>query len=226
MRKMRKQSSFYVDIIVFFALYLGAVFMPPHTIFAADITATIDARRTQLESDLANLEKEIDGQRTILQSKQRERVSLERDVAILDAQIQEAKLSIRARDISIEKLRTDIAGKQQTIGTLLDKMEGERRSLAQLVRKTNEVDQYSIVEVALAKENISELFSDIDSLDFLGRALGESLNIIEKTKNITEEQKHSLESKQAEEEELRNIQVLQKRRIEESETDKKQILKV
>lgn len=196
------------------------------TVFAADIAATIDARRTQLEVNLAALEKEIAGQQTILQSKQRERVSLERDVAILDAQIQEAKLSIRARDIAIRKLRSDIADKQEVIGTLLEKMNEERRSLSQLVRKTNEVDQYSIVEVALAKENISELFSDIDSLDFLGRALGGSLDEMQKTKTLTEEQKHSLESKQAEEEELRRIQVLQQHRIEENEADKKQIINI
>lgn len=223
---MLKKLSFFIGVFVFIAGQTASLDFKVGNVFAADIATTIDARRAELETNLADLEKEIDAQRSILQNKQRERVSLERDVAILDAQIQEAKLSIRARDISIEKLRTDIGGKQKLIGTLLDKMEGERRSLAQLVRKTNEVDQYSIVEVALAKENISELFSDIDSLDFLGRALGESLNEIEKTKNLTEEQKRVLESKRAEEEELRGIQVLQKRRIEESEADKKQILNI
>ncbi|MBI5004664.1 MAG: lytic murein transglycosylase [Candidatus Lloydbacteria bacterium] len=223
---MLKKLSFFIGIFVFIAGQAALFGFRAEYVFAADIATTIDARRAQLEADLANLEKEIEGQQAILQSKQRERVSLERDVAILDAQIQEAKLSIRARDIAIEKLRTDIGGKQKLIGTLLDKMEGERRSLAQLVRKTNEVDQYSIVEVALAKENISELFSDIDSLDFLGRALGESLDEIEKTKNLTEGEKHALESKRAEEEELRGIQVLQQHRIEQNEADKKQILNI
>jgi membrane-bound lytic murein transglycosylase B len=222
---MLNKLSFYIAFITLCVLSMGVLArVPPETLFAADIAANIDARRAELETNLVNLEKEIEDQRVILQNKQRERVSLERDVAILDAQIQKAKLSIRARDFSIEKLRVDIDGKQKTIGVLIDKMEDERRSLAQLVRKTNEVDQYSIVEVVLKQENISELFSDIDSLDFLGRALGESLAEIEQTKNITEEQKHSLESKRAEEEELRGIQVLQKRRIEENEDDKKQIL--
>src|SRR3989344_8000356 len=64
-------------------------------------------RRSQLEQELSAIEAEIAAQQELLQGKQRERVSLERDVAILDAQIEKAKLSIRARNLVIQKLTGD-----------------------------------------------------------------------------------------------------------------------
>jgi septal ring factor EnvC (AmiA/AmiB activator) len=87
-------------------------------------------RRAQLESELSELQKQIDEQKAILEVKQRQSVSLERDVNILSASIEKAKLNIKARDISIAKLNSDIAEKQSTIGVLNDKLDKEKESLA------------------------------------------------------------------------------------------------
>ncbi len=62
-------------------------------VFAQATGADVLARRAQLEENLAELEAEIEKQQVILQEKQRETVSLERDIAIVDARIQSAALS-------------------------------------------------------------------------------------------------------------------------------------
>jgi len=209
------------------AVYLAVavLFFGAREAFGA-LAGNIESRRAELEAELVELEKEIDAQRIILESKQRERVSLERDVAILDAQIEKARLSIRARNITISKLERDIGGKEDTIGSLLEEMERERRSLAQLIRRKHEIDSYSMVEVILAHEDISQVFVDIDSFEFVGRALNESIKQIIETKADTEVEKQSLEEKRIEEIELRQIQELQKRRIEEREKEKATLLRV
>jgi len=206
-------------------LAVAVLFFGAREAFGA-LAGNIESRRAELEAELVELEKEIDAQRIILESKQRERVSLERDVAILDAQIEKARLSIRARNITISKLERDIGGKEDTIGSLLEEMERERRSLAQLIRRKHEIDSYSMVEVILAHEDISQVFVDIDSFEFVGRALNESIKQIIETKADTEVEKQSLEEKRIEEIELRQIQELQKRRIEEREKEKATLLRV
>lgn len=217
--------SFKIYIYVFFVLTI-VLFLGVGSLYAQVSPGAVDARRAALETELAEIEKEIEGQKVFLESKQRERVTLERDVAILNAQIDKAKLSIRARDIAIQQLTRDISGKEATIGTLSEKIKREKDSMAQLIRKTNEIDDYSIVEVVLANENLSDLFSDIDSFNFVEVALNDSLNSVVETRQYTEEEKRSLETKQSEEEELRSIQVLQKKRIEENETERKKILAI
>src|SRR3989344_7783820 len=71
---------------------------------AQEVAEDVVARRAKLEAELAIIDKEINDQKNVLEQKQKEGVTLERDVAILNAQIQKAKLSIRARNLSIAGL--------------------------------------------------------------------------------------------------------------------------
>lgn len=183
-------------------------------------------RRAQLEEDLAELNTRIEAQQAILQEKQRETVSLERDIAIFDAKIQSAELSIRARNLTIRKLSSEINTKEDIIVSLTDKLGREKQSLAQLLRKTRELDAFSIAEVILANKNISDFFSDLDSFNAIKAALQRSFEDIELTKSKTQTEKTTLEEKQREEQELRQIQELQKRRIEEDKEKKRVILEI
>jgi membrane-bound lytic murein transglycosylase B len=192
--------------------------------YAQTASTDVEQRRTQLQQELAAIEREILAQQALLESKQRERVSLERDVAILDASIGKAKLSIRARNLEIERLTQDILGKAGTIGDLTEKLERERQSLGQLLRRTNEIDNFSLVEIALASEDLSAFFEDLDSFDSIKIALQHSFVEIETTKSNTQTEKGVLESKRAEETELRQLQELEKQKIEQQEREKKNIL--
>jgi peptidoglycan hydrolase CwlO-like protein len=186
----------------------------------------INARRVALENELKNIESEIEKQKDVLESKQRETVSLERDVAILNAQINKSRLSIRARNISINKLNNSINSKRNNIESLNQKLEREKQSLAQLIRKTNEIDSFSLVEVVLSNKDLSEFFADIDSFDAIRESLNKSFSVIEETKNVNSVQKKMLEEKKLEEVELRGIQELQKRNIENKKSERNKILKI
>jgi peptidoglycan hydrolase CwlO-like protein len=183
-------------------------------------------RRAELEKELAELEKEINAQQAILESKQRERVSLERDVAILNAKIEKAKLSIRARDIEIQKLNSEIRARESNINQLEAKILREKASLAQLIRKTNEIDAYSLPEIVFSNRNISEFFADLDYFDSIKLAMYNSFRELEGVKKDNQNQKEMLEAKVADEVALRRIQELERKRIEEQEIEKKEILRI
>ena len=186
--------------------------------------SSIEVRRAQLENNLEIIEEEIETQQTLLQDKQRERVSFERDVAILEAQIEKTKLSIKARDISIAKLNQDINKKEKAIDTLNKKLEKEKESLGQLIRKTNKIDNVSLAEIMLGNQNLSDFFEDIDTFNSIKTALNKSFEEIEGTKTSTESQKRLFQDKQSEEMELRDIQRLQKNKIEKQEKEKQIII--
>ncbi len=182
-------------------------------------------RRAELERNLAILQEEIETQRTVLESKQRETVTLERDVAILTANIEKARLSIRARTLVIERLRGDIDGKEGVIDNLNEKLQRERESLAQLIRKTNEIDEYTFAEVVLSNRELSEFFSDIDAFASIKQSLNASFRELTTTKEVTQKEKEELESKVAEEEGLRKLQQVEAQKIQERERQKQVILK-
>jgi septal ring factor EnvC (AmiA/AmiB activator) len=130
--------------------FVAALLITPSFWAEAEVSsADVDRHKAELTAQLAQLENEIAQQTTILQDKQKERVSLERDVAILDAQIEKAKLSIKARDLSIQTLTSDIGDKANTIVALDDKLGRERQSLAAIFRKTNEIDDSTVMEFLL-----------------------------------------------------------------------------
>jgi membrane-bound lytic murein transglycosylase B len=182
-------------------------------------------RRAQLESELSELQKQIDEQKAILEVKQRQSVSLERDVNILSASIEKAKLNIKARDISIAKLNSDIAEKQSTIGVLNDKLDKEKESLASIIRKTYELESYSLPEVMFSSQNFSDFFEDAGAFIYIQSALKDSFVLITENKDKTEKEKSDLEEKKQEQLDLKAIQEFEKKKIEQQEAEKKRILK-
>lgn len=210
-----------LGVFISFFLCAGGLFF---TVSAQTADQQVEQRKTQLEAELKEIEKEIQAQQVLLDSKQEERVSLERDVAILTAKIDKAKLSIRARNLEIERISQDITGKRKTIGVLDTKLQREKDSLAQLLRRTNEIDTYSLAEVILGNQNFSDFFEDLDNFDAIKASLSVSFEDISVTKDDTISQKDALENRKSSEEELRSIQELEKQKIEVQERERKRIL--
>ena len=194
-------------------------------VFAQATGADVAARQAQLERELDQLNAQIGELNGTVSGLQSEGQSLKRDIAILDARIKQAQLSIEARNITIRNLASSIAAKERAIGGLNNKLGSEKESLAQLLRATNEIDSTSLLEVALSNENLSEFFGDLDAFDSIKAALSDSFKEIGATKTITQAQKGALEKDQADEVELRTIQQLQQRKIKDQEAEKQRILK-
>jgi peptidoglycan hydrolase CwlO-like protein len=198
----------------------------PAAVFSAATSEDVLRHRAELESQLAQLEREIAEQTTVLQGKQKERQSLERDVAIIDAEIQKAKLSIKARDLSIQTLTEDIGEKADTIVALDEKLRREKQSLAAIFRRTNEIDDYSLVEFLLSARDVSDFYEDLDSFAAIKTNLQKSFVEIEDTKVETADEKATLEERRSEEEELRKLQVLEQQKIAKQQKERQSILDI
>ncbi len=180
----------------------------------------------ELKTALVSCEKEADALQEVIAKTGKEKATLNNDILGLNTKIKQAKLAIRLRTLSINGLVDDIKVKNSTIGKLTAKMERQRDSLAQLIRKTDEIDSYSFAEVALSDKKISEFFGDLDSFEYIEDAIGLSLVEIDDTKKATENQKVVLEDKKIKESDLRYKQELEKKRTEANEAEKQRILKV
>ena len=110
---------------------------------------TTQERRVRLERELAIIEQDIVQKRGVLSEKQKERTSLERDIAILDGQIGVAQQQIKHRNLTISKIRDDIGDKKTAIGEVDKKVVRSEQSLAQLLRRTHEIDDTSLAEIVL-----------------------------------------------------------------------------
>jgi hypothetical protein len=187
---------------------------------------TVAERKARLEQELRNIEAQIAQQEVLVEGKQSERRSLERDLEIIDAQIRKAQLGIQARGVAIEQLSDQIGEKGEVIGVLDERQKKQRQSLGELIRKTEEIDDYSLVELLLSNQNFSEFFTDFEDFRSINESLNESLSILTEIKTDTVEQKQTLEEKQQAEAELKKLQEAEKITIEKKEAEKERILKV
>lgn len=205
------------NIVVVFVI---GTFLVPTVTFSE----TEAERRERLENELSKIEQQILQQQVQLEDKRVERQSLERDVNILETQIEKAQLGIQARNLAIQQLSDQIGEKEEVLDILDERMQKHKQSVAELIRKTEEVDDYSLVELLLSNQSFSDFFDDFESFRSINESLDNSMSALREIKASTRVQKQSLEEKQETEAELKQLQEQEKQVIEQREAEKEQIL--
>jgi membrane-bound lytic murein transglycosylase B len=182
--------------------------------------------RAQLEADLEACNKEIAEWTATLNKTKQDSASFARDVTALTAKINAAQANINSKGIAISKLSKDITTKQREIASLDDRLEKTRRSIADVLRKTNDIGSFSIVETFLSDKGISEFFVDMDSYASAERALSGLLSDLRKTKSQTEAQKSELDRKRQAEADAKAAIEAAKRQVEVDQKEKRNLLTV
>ena len=214
----RMRQSFFL-LIVLTTVFATSPFFPA-------LAQNVEERRAQLEKELKHLEAQIQEQQDILNTRAQESVTLERDIAILDATIEKARLSIRARSLEIERLSKESGEKQVVIEKLGTKIDREKESIGELIRKADKADSFSLPEIVLGGRNFSEFFQDIEEYQVIKRALRDSYTELATDKKETEVEREALDIRRTDEVQLRRLQELEKKKIEAQEAEKKRILKI
>ncbi len=218
---MRLNKNFVISILFsIFCLLVSA-----HVSFA-DQLQDAQADKARLQQELSKLETEIAQKQKELDSQKGQSVSLSRDITILTTQISKAKLDIKSRNLTITKLGGEINQKNTAIRSLTEKIELEKESLAQLLRKNREIDDMSIMELMLSKKSLSEAYGDVDAFASLSKSIKNSVNSIQGIRTETEVEKKSLEVKKNQEIDTKVALENAKKEVEKNEANKKQLLSI
>ena len=224
MKKHTKKTIILSAVLM--ASFLMASFAVLDTVTPAFAQTSKEAERAKLEAELAELEKDIAQKQASLDDQKKHSGTIQKDVNILAAQIAASKAKIKSKQLTIQKLTGDISNKSKTINLLSQKLFREKESLGQLIRKTDEIDDKNIIHLLLGSQTVSESYKDLDSFASLGDSIKESLEEVRGTKKQTEIEKSSLEQKQDQELDAKVELESQKKVVEKSETEKKQLLSV
>lgn len=185
---------------------------------------TAGKSQAQLQADLEACNKEIAKWTDILNNVKRDSASYARDVAYLTAKINAAQANIKAKGIAIANLTKDIAVKEERITDLNQRLERGRMALAEILRKTNDVNSFSIAEAMLSNKNLSEFFVDVDTYASTERALEEVFAEIRGTKAQTEAEKVALNKQRDAEANAKALIEAAKREVERSQAEKQKLL--
>lgn len=211
---MKRFTAFIIAVLL-----LGIAITP-----LVAVHAQTASDRAALEKELADLEAQINALNGSIAQTQAQKESLARDISLLTQKINQSKLKIKQHDAAISKLSKNIVDKNKSINSLSAKMEREKDSLAQIMRKTAYLDQYSLIDFGLQSQSLSNFFSDVDSFSTLDKALNDSFADIRATTQQLENAKSDLEQAKDDETQQKLAQEAEKKKVESNQQEKNTLL--
>ncbi len=210
----------FLFILVFTCIFFLA---PASGVFAQNPDLSPE-ERAKLEKQLADLERQMVQTQNSINALSSEGESLKRDIAILDGEIKKAKLKVQSTELQIKKLSNGIVLHGETIESLSEKIEKEQASLAQILRKTQAIDDYSLVEAVFSAEDMSNFFSDLDSFASIKEALQISFEQLRAARAQTSDEKTALEGERTDQQILREALIAEQKEVEVKEAEKQELL--
>jgi len=162
--------------------------------------------RDQLERELEVCNREIAEWTETLNKTRKDSASFTTDIAILTAKINAAQANIKGKNIAIANLTKDIATKQSEISVLDNRIVNGKKAISAILRKTNDINSYSLVEAMLSDKNLSEFLVDIDTYASTERALADLFTELRTVRKLTEAEKTTLNKRREAEAAAREVQ--------------------
>jgi len=205
--------------------YAFVFFVMLAVIFIAPVSAEIDldASESKLRAELKKIEAEQAEVQKTLNIQKSKTATIQGDINVLSNQIYGAELDIRKKNIEISRLKDIISLKQNTVEELDNKMEKSKSILAELIRRSNEMDSVSVPEIVLSTKNLTDFFVDIDSVATLGQQLEELFYQIQDLRGETEIEKEQLKTQQSKEFDIKK-EIESKKNVIASKKNEKDVL--
>lgn len=169
-----------IPLVMFSIAFISVLVLHPMMLFAQISSTQIPSicndnvagkSEEQLQADLALCNAEIAQWQSILNDARGRVSTIDTDVKALTAKIKAAEATIKAKNIAISQLSKDINIRSEKIDELEVKIDEGKDSLAQLIRRTNEIDDSTLAEVVLDSKNLSDFFIDLDSFLSIQRGI-------------------------------------------------------
>lgn len=204
------------------AIFLFLVFFGAQT--PAHAATLSPQERVALQAELAQVEADQKQAAADLSSAQAKSASLSSDIAVLTAKIKKAQLNIKAKNLLIKSLGEDITEKQEHIDDLSSHISKGKESIAVILRKTNEIDQYSLPEVLLSQASIANFFENVDQFESVQSSLKSTFERLRADQASTTAEKSALTARKNAELDARHAIEVEKANIESDEKQKQQLL--
>jgi len=184
------------------------------------------AERAALQTQYDQLQKEIAAQQAIIDATRAQGRSLNGDITALTAQVKAAQKQIDAKNIQLKQLASQIVAKTRTISDLESRIERGKESLASMLRREAQLEDTSVVLIALNAQSVSSFFSDIDSFASIQDDLRRVFSDIRATQNLTAAERAALTDTQHKVTDARYEVETKKQQVASNKTEKQQLLAI
>ncbi|HTH92986.1 MAG TPA: lytic murein transglycosylase [Candidatus Paceibacterota bacterium] len=150
--------------------------------------------------------------------------SLQKNVNALVSQITATQAKISGEISTINSLSLQIGQKQKAINDLNSQLDRENASMAQLITRTDELDQKGATYVLLSAGSISDFYQDLDDFFSIKQDLYSTLNYVKQIKTTTQTQEQQLQDQQSQAVNAKNALTSAKAQLAASQKQAQQLL--
>lgn len=208
--------------VVFF--FFNIVRAPSEGARAAQNVTQADAQRKALEAQLADLERQIVEQESIVSRYRAQGVTLSQEIRRINARIAKLNLEIRAARLSLLQLDNQITETRSQIAQTESEIEKNKENLARILRTLYENDTKSLVEILLTNPSISVFFGNMSNLIIVQDNMRAALQTIVQLKVDLVTQREKLALERADVEALQQYQLAQRSNVAKTQEEKSTLL--
>lgn len=199
----RKKLNIILYSAIIASLFIPHLFSSEGLALSAGVTKE---EQEQMESKLKELEEKISTYQAQIQINQQKAKTLQTEIAILDGEINKAELEIQRINLVITKLEREIDEKEAAIREIERQVDLEKTALSALIREISLYDDVSFLEIILGRNQLSDFFSELRSLENFQDQIQNALNKIKIMKEKLEQERIALNEKKEEQEILKGAQ--------------------
>lgn len=204
-----------------FALTVASVMF----FYAPDIFAAVRDEISRRQQQIEELRRQIEAYESEIQTTRSKSRTLQNEISILNAKINQLILELKNLDLSIRQASSEIGDTQNKILVAEDKLQKHRAALADFLQSTYETDHVSLTQVLLKHDNLSGFLNTLQNLEHTQGKIKITISDIKNLKNDLQQQKEQLESRKADLEQLRALEEIEKRNVDQNKLQKDRLLK-
>ncbi|MCK5413291.1 MAG: C39 family peptidase [Candidatus Pacebacteria bacterium] len=206
-------------------LLMVSFILMPFSGIKADLIEEIESKIEEANEVVKNLENQAEEYSDIIKDLRIQKQSLENEIELLDAQIAQLDVEIQSTQAKIKQTSLEIENLIANIVKKEEEIKNQKETLKKLLRKINEYDNESLLEILLSSNELSEFFNEAEYVSTIGETIKETLDNLNRTKQELEEKREEAKEKKSEFEELNKKLVVQKEVVDAQKESKETLLR-
>jgi len=214
--EMSNLSAKYLFLSALFILFLT-------TPFLLRAASSEDLKR-DLEDQIRQKQEEIDQYEQNIQTNQQKSKTLNNEIQILENEVGKIQAEVKQLDLIIQESALNIQEIDSQISALEDNIEEKKGLLAEYIRTVARGDQETLLEVILKNEKFSDFFDEINALESAQEKIQSVLSAVRAVREELNAEKQDLEEERMTQNQLKALQLAQKRTVENKQGQKEDLL--
>lgn len=182
--------------------------------------STKEGEKVQLQSQLKEVQQQIDQYQQNIEDARTAQKSLKREIEIADAAAQKQKLQLKEVELSLQEVVSELGDKTNEINSLEGRLKEKRLLLQLSLKQLQEYDSVSWVGILFSGTNLSDFFNQVRYVHTIQSDINDFIANIDGIRQNLEQEKADLEDRKDDIVRLKSLSNLQKISLEQKQKEK------